>query len=145
MAVDQATDTARAADPAEFAPEAPAVTKPRRFVVPEFDTLQLSFDDWIRVKRKLTYGEARRLRSAGLVVSSSLGGNVTVDFAIYEAARMETWIIEWSFTDDAGKRIPVSRDTIEALDPDTAAEIIAALDGHVAGAEEAKNGQSIGS
>lgn len=128
-----------------------AETKPQRFVTPAYKQLALSHGDWIRVKERLTYGESVRLQGAGavdLLVNSGVdeaGQHIGIDLAAFEMARITAWVVEWSFADERGKRVPVNRDTIESLDPDTAEEIKAAIDRHVEKLEAEKNDPSIGS
>jgi hypothetical protein len=123
------------------------VTAPKRarFASGAAVKLPLSDGDWVLVHAELTYGQQRRLANAGLSgVPSALadrgeGRALAVDYAAFEIERLVTWVMDWSFTDADGDRVLVSRERIEALDPDTADEIHKALDAHVE-ALEAKKG-----
>jgi len=102
--------------------------------------LELSDGDWISVRQELTYGQQRRLAAAGLTgidEAATEGQRLRVDLAAYDLERLVVWLLDWSFRDADGDRVEVSRQAIEALHPDTAAEINAALDRHIE-ANEAK-------
>ena len=112
-----------------------------RFVEPNAVKLPLSDDDFVEVKERLSYGDEQRL-------SASLMGRVTAgSFAKVEDIPLEPerfgvdrlliWIVDWSFK-RGGKAVPVSREAIAALDPDTVAEIDDALAEHIAGIEAGK-------
>lgn len=103
-----------------------------RFVTPETVTLELSDGDWIEVKERLTYGEHKGLTASALSRTGVLGKDmgVDIDFQAYELSRLEMWLVDWSLCDAAGKRVPVSREAISALDVDTAEEIEEALKQH---------------
>ena len=110
-------------------------TPPRpRFASGAAVKLPLSDGDWVLVRQELSYGQQRRLAAAGLTgVDQSMaeGERLRVDLAAYALERLATWLMDWSFKDEDGDRVTVSRETIEALHPDTAAEIDAALDAHI--------------
>lgn len=105
-----------------------------RFVTPETVRLDLSDGDWIEVKRRLTNGERRRLNTAGLSKSLTIGNEqnqeIDIDFAEFSLARAAMWIVDWSFEDD-GRRVAVTRVALESLDEETADEIDKALDAHI--------------
>jgi len=109
--------------------------KRSRFVEPDTTRLELTDDDWIEVKSRLDFGERNALASAGLKQQGTLsnGGSpeFTIDLAAYKIERMLAYLVEWSFRDRDGDRVPVTRATVNALDPDTADEIDAALDAHI--------------
>ena len=117
--------------------------KRARFVAPTATSIALSDGDWIRVKSELTYGEAQRVNDAVMKRTGDDGDPFTIDLAVYQIERILSWVLEWSFTDEAGKRVPVSRATIEALDTATGAEITIALNEHIAAVAERKNAQGI--
>lgn len=123
-----------------------AVTAPKR---PRFSSgaavkLPLSEGDWVLVRQELTYGQQRRLATAGLsgvppaLVERGQGDGLSVDWAAFDLERLCTWVMDWSFTDEDGDRVTVSREAIEALHPDTAAEINAVLDAHIEALEAKK-------
>ena len=107
--------------------------------------LPLSDGDWVLVRAELSYGQQRRLATAGLSgLPSALEGQGTplsVDWAAFDLERLATWLVDWSFTDGDGDHVLVSREAIERLHPDTAQEIQEALNAHLE-ALEAKKGAS---
>ncbi len=122
------------------------VTKPTRrdrFADGSAVRLELSEGDWVLVRAELSYGQQRRLATVGLtgvpavLAETGQGEQLTVDWARFEVERLATWVIDWSFTDADGDHVVVSREAIENLAPETAAEINEALDRHI-GALEAK-------
>jgi hypothetical protein len=103
--------------------------------------LPLSEGDWVLVHAELTYGQQRRLAAAGLTgvdAAASGGDRLRVDLAAYDLERLCTWLLDWSFRDADGDHVVFSREAVEALHPDTAAEINAALDAHIEAAAEKK-------
>jgi hypothetical protein len=104
--------------------------------------LALSDGDWILVRKELTYGQQRRLATAGLEgLPPSLAVDETqklrVDWAEMDFERLAVWIMEWSLVDGDGDPVPISREAIERLHPDTATEIQTVLRTYLE-AEEAK-------
>jgi len=118
--------------------------RPTRFASGAAVKLPLSDGDWVLVHAELTYGQQRRLASAGLTgVPAALaeqggGAPLTVDLAAYDIERLCAWVMDWSFRDGEGDRVVVTREAIESLHPDTAAEIQKVLDAHVEALEAKK-------
>ena len=113
-----------------------------RFVVPNTVRVELSDGDWVELKDRLTYGEQQRLASSALTRMTNSGGadaGIELDFENHSLMRMETWLVDWSFVGLNGKPVSITRAAIAALDPDTAAEIDAAITKHVEEIEAAKN------
>lgn len=102
--------------------------------------LPLSEGDWVLVHAELTYGQQRRLAAAGLtgVDAAAAGERLRVDLAAYDLERLCSWILDWSFRDADGDHVVVSREAVEALHPDAAAELNAALDAHIEALEGKK-------
>src|SRR4030095_15965099 len=70
--------------------------------------LELSDGDWIAIRAELTYGQQRRLAAAGLTgidAAATQGERLQVDLANFELERLATWILDWSFVDDAGEAV----------------------------------------
>jgi len=122
------------------------VTAPRR---PRFASgaavrLDLSDGDWVLVHAELTYGQQRRLAAAGVsgvpdaLAAQGQGKGLSIDLAAYDLERLCVWVMDWSFAGADGEAVAVSREAIEALHPDTAAEIQQALDRHVEALEGKK-------
>jgi hypothetical protein len=111
--------------------------------------LPLSEGDWIEVKSRLNYYEQQRLANASLTTvnvtaASRAAGQTKVDLDMANMAieRIVTWVTDWSFVDANKKRLAVNRPNVEALDPDIADEINAALDAYI-DEMEAKKGATI--
>src|SRR4030095_10580158 len=102
--------------------------------------LDLDGGEGVSVRAALTYGQRQRLATAGLaqtVEATGGGSRVPMDWAAYYIERLATWLLDWSLRDEDGDPVLVSREAIDALHPDMAAEINAALDAYI-DAEEAK-------
>lgn len=110
-------------------------TRRSRFVEPDTTRLELTDGDWLEVKSRLDFGERNALATAGLKQAGTLGNGhapeFTIDLAAYKLERMLAYLTDWSFRDRNDRNVPISRATINALDPDTADEIDAALDAHI--------------
>jgi hypothetical protein len=103
--------------------------------------LELSDGDWVSVRQELSYGQQRRLAASGLTgidQAAAAGERLKVDLAAYDIERLVLWVLDWSLRDADGEHVVVSREAIEALHPDTAAEINTALDRHIEGQEAKK-------
>jgi hypothetical protein len=103
--------------------------------------LELSDGDWVSVRQELSYGQQRRLAASGLTgfdQAAAAGERLRVDLAAYDIERLVLWLLDWSLEDADGDHVVVSREAVEALHPDTAAEINAALDRHIEGQEAKK-------
>lgn len=118
------------------------------FVKPEVRRYPFKYQDvefWIEVKRRLTTGELKRMQSAGIVdvqasrTQSPDEARLGLDMARLSLARCEAYLVDWNLTDDNGKTQPVTRATIEALDPDVFDLIDKLLDEHVTAQEKEKN------
>jgi pectin methylesterase-like acyl-CoA thioesterase len=115
-----------------------------RFLKPEVVRLNLSHGDWITVKRELTAGEQRRVfaRTAKPV---NAGEKVEIDLEKAGLCKMVAYLIDWSFTDDAGKPVAIRdmpaeyvMDMLNNLDGESFTEITAAIDAHEKAVEEEK-------
>lgn len=102
-----------------------------RFVDPTTVRIDLSEGDWIEVKRGLSYMEQERISSALMRSMSTGDSEIGIDWAKHRLLRMESWLTDWSFVGANGKPVPLSRASINALDPETAKEINDAIDAHI--------------
>lgn len=111
-----------------------------RFVKPEVVKLDLSEGDWIEIKARLNVEELKRVEYAPLSHITADGltrpGAASVEEAKAEAhvdlgegtlVAMETYLVDWSFRDGDDKPVKLSRAAIRALDPESADEIMAAI------------------
>ena len=113
-----------------------------RFVVPNTVRIELSEDDWIEIKERLTYGEQKRLETGAMGKMTSGGASeagISLDFERYNLQRLHTWLVAWSFVDENGKRVKITIDSLSALDQESAQEIDDALTAHIEELEERKN------
>lgn len=112
-----------------------------RFVTPQTVRLDLSDGDWIEVKERLNLWERDSLSGIaieGMGVESSREIVAGLTYASFTTRKLETWLVDWSFTDGDDKRVEISQAAIRNLDPDTADEIDEALAAYIAAREELK-------
>ena len=109
-----------------------------RFVDPRTKRLELSDGDWIEVKERLTFGETEHMRAATIQKKFQLDELGAIDLRAIEISieqarisKLAEWLADWSFCDSADKPVPLSRQAIEALDPETANEVNEAVDKHI--------------
>ena len=120
--------------------------KPSRFASGAAQKLPLSGGDWVLVHTELSYAQQKRLAGAGLsgvpaaLAEHGEGERLSIDLAEFEIEKLVTWVLDWSFTDEDGQHVVVSRQTIEGLTVDTAEEIQAALGEFIAERDAAKKG-----
>lgn len=117
-----------------------------RFITPVTVRLPISEGDWIEIADRLTVGEQKRIDVSGLKRMEPGKGKdeaskIETDFAEFSFARTATYIKAWSLVKD-GQSVPVSRASIEALDPETYLEIENAITAHVEARAEAKKTQA---
>jgi hypothetical protein len=101
-----------------------------RFVVPKTVQLQLSGGDWIEVKERLTVGEARAVTQS-FVGTINGDGSRTLNEQNLGLGLVLAYLVDWSFDDANGKRVPVSREAVKALDMESFREIDEAIDAHI--------------
>lgn len=95
----------------------------------------------ITIKKRLNVGEQRKVQTAGLRgfrQQAARGGDeaaseISVDWRQQSFARTEAYLTDWSLSEDDGKKIKVSRESIESL-PSAVFDIIEeAINKHVDG------------
>ena len=116
-------------------------------VAPDVVRLPLAEGDWIDVKKQLNAGERARLSGAGLEAVRATGPNmksraIELNYERLELARIEAYVVKWSFVGLDNEPLKVTPEAIAALDPAIAKEIDAALDKHVEAAAAEKNGKA---
>ena len=115
-----------------------------RFASQQTTRLELSDGDWLEVRDELSFGRQQKLASAGVGGMRGFDGGdmanvrMELDLAAFEIQRILAWVTEWSFRDGGGRPVDLTREAVENLTPETAEEIKAALDAHVAAVEEKK-------
>ena len=110
-----------------------------RFVTPVTKKIDLSDGDWIVIKHRLTVGDQKRIDTAGLKrlvqpqdpKRKADAPSIEIDFKEFSFARTESYLQEWSFVDDSGRPVAVSRSSIEALDTKSYDEIETAISKHI--------------
>jgi hypothetical protein len=125
------------------------------FVTP--GTVRLDLDGdlaeyWVEIKQGLTFREREVLNAAILTsmpMSATAAGSPQygVDVARYNLLRLQTYLVEWNFTDDRGKQLDVRRQNIENLAPEVADAVTARLDRYLeekAAAEKAEGAEGAG-
>ena len=114
-----------------------------RFVEPDTRRLDLTEGDWIDVKVELTAGETRELfgRMRPYVTPGEPNQLIAKEVAI---ARLAAYVVDWSLRDKAGKPVPVTDVTIDAVDMETFTELLAVVDAHVAAQEVKRHAEKNG-
>jgi hypothetical protein len=124
-----------------------------RFVKPETTTLKISRGDTLTVKRRLNSGE-QRAAFARMAVAG-VDGQRRIDSTEVGRSLMVAYLVDWSLTDDDGKRVEIAdlppdavASVLDALDPESFVEIREAIEAHDASIraerEQEKNGQGGG-
>jgi hypothetical protein len=124
-------------------PGAKGATMGCRVVLPETTRIELEGGEWIRIKRRLNAGEAwaayTRTIKGGAIIR---GQPIARDPNLLPTAKAAAYLLDWSFTDPAGRPIVIANqppEVIEAalrsFDSATAFEIQAAIDRHDADEE----------
>jgi hypothetical protein len=119
-----------------------------RFVKAATERHDLSDGDWCEFKRLLTIGEKLKIDSSGFshVARGDSGGEqqeVRVNWREMKIVRMLTWLADWSFmTEDGKKRKALSRENIEGLTEEAFGELERALDTHIEAMELERRGPS---
>lgn len=104
--------------------------------------VELSDGDWINIKVKLNYGEASELYDATYrsnVGSGDRGTQRVLQMARFNVDRILIYTRDWSFIDDENNPLPVSAESIRALDTETTDEIHAAINAVEAESERQGN------
>jgi hypothetical protein len=109
---------------------------PSRMRPPEDMRLPLSGDDWIVVKKHLTWGE-KRDSEVRMMKSIKAGQGVELDAGQLGIALAVAYLLDWSYTDTQGQPVglrgqgdEVKAAAIRNADPEFADEVIAAVAAH---------------
>lgn len=122
-------------------------------VKPDDVKVELSFIDhegntnafWVKLKKRLTVGEERRILTAGwggMRTSNVVGPEIQVDWQTQSFARAEVYVTDWSLSDLDGKKLPHTREGIESLHPDVFQLIEGAITTHVESTKQEKKANS---
>jgi len=104
-------------------------------VKPSVVRVELSEGDWLDLKKELSVGEARGILFSTLEEQADGSFKRNLDSAIM--LRLLAYLLDWSFCDEDGAKVPVSADAINALDVRTLTELIEAINKHEG---DSKNG-----
>ena len=108
-----------------------------RFVRPDTRTLTLGNGDQLTVRARLTAGEQRA--SYARLYRPGVDGRLQMDPLQLGVGVILAYLLDWNLKDDAGQAVPI-RDlapddlqrVVDALDPDSFAEIRTAIETHEA-------------
>lgn len=102
-----------------------------RFVKSEKARLPLTDGDWVEIKQRLTVGETKRMQGQGFPSMTPANefaeSKFDVRWGAIEIARLEAYLLDWSFRDEHDKPVKLTRAAIEALDEATFEEVSAAI------------------
>lgn len=84
-----------------------------RFVRPDTTVLKISQGDTLTVKRRLNSGEERALFAR--IYLAGVDGKLTVNPFQHGIGMVTAYLVDWSLTDDEGKRVAIDKLSIEAL------------------------------
>jgi len=108
-----------------------------RFVRPETVTLSISNGDTLTVKKRLTSGEQRAAYARIYVTKAN--GDLGVNPLSTGMAQITAYLIDWNFTDDDGRPVPIrglsSDELVTVLDnlsQESFQEILRAIEQHEA-------------
>lgn len=129
-------------------------------VKPQTDKYDLTFQPtdgdprpfWITLKRRLTIGEDRAARMAGwrsMNAKAPKPGeesspDITIDFKTQSFARTLAYLADWSLADDEGRKLALTTEIVESLDPDLFEVIENAITTHVEAMETLKKSRAGG-
>lgn len=99
------------------------------FVTPAIVRLKLKGDRWIDVRRELTFDEHQEM-FARMRKQYGIGEPPVLDVTRIGRARMEAYIVAWSFTDPQGRPVMLTPAALGNLKTDMANEIRDALEMH---------------
>jgi len=104
------------------------------FVYEEVDRIKLGDEDWVDVKRRMSYGDHQKLVAAYMQLQQQLKPgqvknvpNVEVNLQTGNIMLLLINIKAWSLKDKDGKIAPVNEEFIRQLDINTADKIIEAI------------------
>jgi len=105
-----------------------------RFATAGTTKLDIGSDDWIEVRNELSVAEQRELQDKSFEATQEITpGNedktqkIAINWAKYSLHRSMAYITRWNAADAENVPVPVSMDTLGALDEDTMQRIETAL------------------
>ena len=126
------------------------------FVQPSTVKIDLGDGDWLQVKRELSAGELKAMRTASFTYmqgapttdDAAQAGKADdevklgVDWRKLAVAKILAYVIDWNAKDAQGRPVPFSRDAIEQLAMPDFERIENAINAHVKEIEAEKNVQA---
>lgn len=100
------------------------------FVQPDIVRLPLSDDQYLDVKRELTFGEYRRIQTDMMKGPMVQGEPIALDLEKVGITRLLAYLVGWSLVDGDGRPVPVSDGAIRQLEAERAREIVDAITAH---------------
>ena len=93
----------------------------RFFVSKETDRIDLGDGYWVDIKRRMSYGDQQKLVAHFIKFGDPK--NPDIDLSSGNIVLLELNIVDWNLVDESGKKVPVSREAIEQLEPEVANKI----------------------
>jgi hypothetical protein len=91
----------------------------------------LAADDYVAFKDRLTAGESSYLYD-DLVREVRADGMMGTRMGTFNRNKVLTWLVEWSFIQEDGTRLPLSMESIDSLDPAVFNYLVRICDRHTA-------------
>jgi hypothetical protein len=123
-----------------------------RFVRPQTTVLTLSHGDTITIKTRLSWGEQQEAFQRLYLTGTD--GKLRVNPLQSGRAMITAYLVDWNLVDDDGAPVPIRglsvadlESVLDSLDPDSGAEIKAAIEAHerrLAAAREAEKKSQAG-
>ena len=94
---------------------------------------------WVDLKKQLTTGEQKRIDASGIrsmtrrtdiTGREDLDMELNIDLDAATFMKTKTWLVDWSLKDDQGTKLPLTIDTLRALNPLFTKVIEIAVDEH---------------
>lgn len=102
------------------------------YFVPVGETVRIELEhgEWVELKARMSFGDRLRIREVAYRIRYSPEGESTIDSMLAEGQVMSLLrnIVAWSFKDEQGRSLPITRENIERFDPEFADRLIAEVD-----------------
>jgi hypothetical protein len=119
-----------------------------RFVAPGTRVLTLANGDQLIVKTQLSYGEQQAAFARMYLPSSN--GSMRVNPLLTGMGTVVAYLVDWTVTDDSGEVVPIRgldaeavTDVLNLLDPESFAEIRAAIQAHETAMAQARREKKV--
>lgn len=96
-------------------------------VRPESIRLDLPDGDWIEVKKRLNAGEYRAMVAAQYDTTAD---RMRINLEQMGLAKILAYTLAWSYVDLQGHALPVTRDTVLAIDPESFRQVLEVVERH---------------